>query len=78
MADAEPGNAALANPATPDRDEITNDELYGGKVRLRQLRRGHRVGTDAALLAAAIAPRPAETVFDLGAATGAVGLSTLR
>jgi tRNA1(Val) A37 N6-methylase TrmN6 len=55
-------------------DETTDDTLYGGRVVLRQPRRGHRVGTDAVLLAAALEPGIEETVFDLGAATGAVGL----
>ena len=35
---------------------------------------GHRAGTDAVLLAAAANARPGDTVVDVGAATGAVGL----
>jgi tRNA1(Val) A37 N6-methylase TrmN6 len=67
-------SAASAQAAETGRSEITDDTLYEGRVRLRQLRRGHRAGTDAVLLAAALEPKAGETVFDLGAATGAVGL----
>ena len=48
--------------------------LLAGKVKLRQLTRGFRAGTDAVLLAAA-APVVRGLVLDVGAATGAVGLS---
>lgn len=47
----------------------------GGRLRLRQAAAGHRVGTDAALLAAA-APAGFEGLcIDLGAGVGAVGLA---
>lgn len=59
---------------TLEREETTEDSLLAGKVRLMQLRRGHRAGTDAVLLAAATAHINADTVIDVGAATGAVGL----
>ena len=48
--------------------------LLAGKVKLHQLTRGFRAGTDAVLLAAA-APVVSGLVLDAGAATGAVGLS---
>lgn len=48
--------------------------LLARKVKLRQLTRGFRAGTDAVLLAAA-APVVSGLVLDAGAATGAVGLS---
>ena len=62
--------------APPDerRPEVVEDALYGGRVRLRQLRGGHRAGTDAVLLAAALSPKTGEEVADVGAGTGAVGL----
>ena len=53
---------------------IVEDAFLGGRIRLRQPRRGHRAGTDAVLLAALAAPREGETVYDLGAGVGAVGL----
>lgn len=52
---------------------ISEDALFGGKLRLRQRAKGHRAGSDAVLLAAAL-PDGVITVADLGAASGAVGL----
>src|SRR6185312_5067615 len=52
----------------------TQDALLGGRVRLLQPARGYRVAVDAVLLAAATAPAAGETVLDLGAGVGAVGL----
>lgn len=54
--------------------EVTEDALLGGRVRLLQPAKGHRVGTDAVLLAASAPVRPDDIVIDVGAATGAVGL----
>jgi tRNA1(Val) A37 N6-methylase TrmN6 len=53
---------------------ITEDQWLGGRLALVQPRRGHRVGTDAALLAAA-AGAPAGRIVDVGAGVGAVGLA---
>ncbi len=57
--------------------DLSEDLFFGGRLRLLQPRRGHRVGTDAALLAAAARSRLAEgaAVVDLGAGVGAVGLA---
>jgi tRNA1(Val) A37 N6-methylase TrmN6 len=53
--------------------ETTTDAWLGGKLKLRQPLKGHRVGSDAALLAAAT---PAsEHLVDVGAGVGAVGLA---
>lgn len=62
--------------ATPadDRPEVAEDALYGGRVRLLQPQGGHRAGTDAVLLAAALKSEPGNVVVDVGAGTGAVGL----
>ncbi|HST94348.1 MAG TPA: methyltransferase [Microvirga sp.] len=54
--------------------ETTDDSLLGGRVGLTQPARGHRAGTDAVLLAASAPVRAGETVVDVGAASGAVGL----
>lgn len=56
-------------------DDTTVDRLLGGQLALRQLRRGHRVGTDAVLLAAAADVAPGERFIDVGAGVGAVGLA---
>lgn len=55
------------------------DSFLGGGLRLRQPPRGaHRAGTDAVLLARLIDFGAGATVYDLGAATGAVGLALAR
>ena len=56
-------------------DEISEDAVLGGRLRLRQPKRGHRVGHDAILLAAATAARSGEQAVDLGAGVGAAGLA---
>ena len=57
-----------------DRD-ITDDAVLGGRLRLLQPKRGHRVGHDAILLAAATGGVPGERVADLGAGIGGAGLA---
>lgn len=56
-------------PAAP---EVVENALLCGRVRLRQPARGYRAGMDAALLAAAVAPRPDERLFEAGCGAGAV------
>jgi tRNA1(Val) A37 N6-methylase TrmN6 len=56
------------------RSGITDDSLLGGRVRLLQPAKGHRVGTDAVLLSGVARATRGEAVIDVGAATGAVGL----
>lgn len=60
----------MADPAG-----FTDDLFLGGRLRLRQPRRGHRVGHDAMLLAAATGARPGQRVMDFGAGVGAAGLA---
>jgi len=55
--------------------EVTEDAALGGRLRLRQPKRGHRVGHDAILLAAACPARAGERAVDLGAGVGAAGLA---
>jgi tRNA1(Val) A37 N6-methylase TrmN6 len=55
--------------------ELSEDALLGGALRLRQPRRGHRVGHDAVLLAAACPALSGEHVVELGAGVGAAGLA---
>lgn len=59
-------------------DEATDapvSRLLGGTLRLAQPRTGHRVGTDAVLLAAAAPAAPGTVLADVGAGVGAVGLA---
>ncbi len=55
--------------------ETSEDAVLGGRLRLRQPLRGHRVGHDAILLAAATGGRAGEHAVDLGAGVGAAGLA---
>ncbi len=58
--------------------DTTEDAVLGGRLVLRQPRRGHRVGHDAILLAAAVAARAGDQAVDLGAGVGAAGLALAR
>ena len=61
--------------AERDTIETSEDAVLGGRLRLRQPLRGHRVGHDAILLAAATGGRAGEQAVDLGAGVGAAGLA---
>jgi tRNA1(Val) A37 N6-methylase TrmN6 len=61
-----------APPATSE------DAVLGGRLVLRQPLRGHRVGHDAILLAAATSAHAGERAVDLGAGVGAAGLALAR
>ena len=58
-----------------DDRSVTEDAVLNGRLRLRQFQRGHRVGHDAILLAAACPGRALEHVVDFGAGVGAAGLA---
>jgi tRNA1(Val) A37 N6-methylase TrmN6 len=60
---------------TEPAGEVTDDLFLGGRLRLRQPKRGHRAGHDAILLAAATAARAGDRVVDFGAGVGAAGLA---
>ncbi|MCP4621660.1 MAG: methyltransferase [Bradyrhizobium sp.] len=60
------------------RLECTEDAFLGGRLRLRQLKGGHRAGHDAMLLAAATSARAGSRVVELGAGAGAAGLAVAR
>jgi len=55
--------------------DLTEDLVLGGRLRLKQPRRGHRVGHDAILLAASIAAQASEHAVELGAGVGGAGLA---
>lgn len=54
-------------------EDISQDHLFDGALTLCQSRRGHRIGSDAVLLAAAC-PQTEGSVCDIGSGVGAVGL----
>jgi tRNA1(Val) A37 N6-methylase TrmN6 len=72
-------DAGLGHELRPVRGaestDATEDAVLGGRLRLKQSKRGHRVGHDAILLAAATDARPDDHVVDLGAGVGGAGLA---
>jgi len=58
-----------------DCTDLSEDAVLGGRLRLRQPRRGHRVGHEAVLLAAFCPVRAGDRVVELGAGVGAAGLA---
>ena len=65
-------------PMTDHLAECSEDAFLGGRLRLRQLKTGHRAGHDAMLLAAATSARRGMRVVDFGAGIGAAGLAVAR
>ena len=55
----------------------TLDEFLGGRIRVLQPERGHRAGSDAVFLAAAVAAVEGDRVLDAGAGVGVAGLCLL-
>ena len=55
--------------------ETSEDAILGGRLRVRQPLRGHRVGHDAILLAAATCARATERTIELGAGVGAAAFA---
>jgi tRNA1(Val) A37 N6-methylase TrmN6 len=73
-------NCLMAEPLTKlesaaAADALTEDGWLGGRLRLLQPKRGHRVGTDAALIVAAAGDSRQGRIVDVGAGVGAVGLA---
>jgi tRNA1(Val) A37 N6-methylase TrmN6 len=61
-----------------DEGAVSEDAVLGGRLILRQPLRGHRVGHDAILLAAAVSAQAGEHAVELGAGVGAAGLALAR
>lgn len=61
--------------AGPGLGEIVEDRLLDGRLILRQPKRGHRAGSDAILLAAAIPLLGPGPLVDIGAGVGTIGLA---
>jgi tRNA1(Val) A37 N6-methylase TrmN6 len=56
-------------------EDFTEDAVLGGRLVLRQPRKGHRFGHDAILLAAAMRGSAGDHAVELGAGVGAAGLA---
>ncbi len=65
----------MSTEMPPADADVTEDAILGGRLVLRQPRRGHRFGHDAILLAAAVAAHCGERAVELGAGVGAAGLA---
>jgi tRNA1(Val) A37 N6-methylase TrmN6 len=61
----------------PD-EAASEDAVLGGRLVLRQPLRGHRVGHDAILLAAAASAKSGDHAVDLGSGVGGAGLALAR
>ena len=72
------GTAQIPMIARDAQPKTSEDAVLGGRLVLRQPLRGHRVGHDAILLAAATPARSGEHAVDLGAGVGAAGLALAR
>jgi tRNA1(Val) A37 N6-methylase TrmN6 len=72
-------DAGLAHELRPEssgpKAELTDDAVLGGRLRLKQKKKGHRVGHDAILLAAATAAHAGDWAVEFGAGVGAAGLA---
>ncbi len=60
--------------AEADASAVTRDAFFGGRLIVTQPACGHRSGTDAVLLAAAVPRDCAGLVYDIGAGVGVAGL----
>jgi tRNA1(Val) A37 N6-methylase TrmN6 len=58
--------------------DASEDAVLGGRLILRQPLRGHRIGHDAILLAAAVSASAGEHAVDLGSGVGTAGLALAR
>jgi len=65
----------MSEACLPGLGEIVEDRLLDGRLALRQPRKGHRAGSDAILLAAALPQLGAGALLDMGAGVGTVGLA---
>lgn len=61
-----------------DIEDFTEAPFLGGRLLLRQTRKGHRAGTDAILLAAAAPAEAKGLALDVGAGVGAAGLALAK
>lgn len=56
-------------------ETVSDDAFLGGKLQVLQPKAGYRAGLDAVLLAASVDGAPGDSVLDIGAGVGVVGLA---
>ena len=64
----------------PDQSQnaaTTLDDFLGGRIKIAQPKQGHRAGSDAVWLQAAVAAQSGDKVLDAGAGVGVAGLCLL-
>jgi len=57
--------------------DATLDDFLGGRIKIAQPKQGHRAGSDAVWLQAAVRAQPGDKVLDAGAGVGVAGLCLL-
>ena len=70
-------SSATVSPEGFREPETTADAFLGGRIEIVQYKTGHRGGSDAVFLAAAVPVRAGETVLDAGTGAGTAGLCLL-
>jgi tRNA1(Val) A37 N6-methylase TrmN6 len=70
-------SSATISPEGFREPETTADAFLGGRIEIVQYKTGHRGGSDAVFLAAAVPVRAGETVLDAGTGAGTAGLCLL-
>ena len=71
-------SSAKTSPENPKMAaDTTQDAFLGGRLQIAQPRKGHRAGSDAVFLAAAVPAKPGQSVLDAGAGAGVAGLCLL-
>ena len=64
----------MSAKATDSSEELSDDAILGGRLVLRQPRRGFRVAIDSVFLPAAVSARAGESILELGTGVGAAAL----
>ncbi|MDJ0512063.1 MAG: methyltransferase [Methyloceanibacter sp.] len=70
-------SSATIGPNGPDEPDTTADAFLGGRIEVLQHKKGHRGGSDAVFLAAAVPACEGESALDAGAGAGTAGLCLL-
>jgi len=66
-----------AKPSPETGAATTTDDFLGGRIEIVQPKSGHRAGSDAVFLAAAVPAPPGDRILDVGAGVGVAGLCVL-